>query len=152
MTLCSFMISLSASSVHRFNVRLSALPRAGRFPKMTPRLGTHFARSLYIESWSCMYTLSSPNFLGHGIHSHCSGQLSLLPIGWLMSTSFCWGSKSLCALVGLASNTWGCPWRPKHHVRQHCPQVADIVKRCWSICKRRYIKFCTLNLLTANLL
>jgi len=27
------------------------------------------------------------------------------------------GVKSYSALVGLASNMWGCQWRHKHHIR-----------------------------------
>jgi len=46
--------------------------------------------------------------------------------------------------VGLASYTWGSQWRHKRHVRQFCLQVANLVKRCWSICKYRYTKTCRL--------
>ena len=54
------------------------------------------------------------------------------------------GVKVLSALVGLASYTWGSQWRHKRHVRQFCLQVANLVKRCWSICKYRYTKTCRL--------
>src|SRR5208282_4676619 len=68
-------------------------------------------------------------------------------IGRKMSTSIGWGSKSLSALVGLASNTWGSQWRHKHLVCLFCLQVAYLVKRCRSVCKYRYTcRLSTLNL------
>src|SRR5664279_4137153 len=60
--------------------------------------------------------------------------------GWKMSTSFGWGSKFSCALVGLARNTCRAalcavprtPGLPNNC--QHCKATLDIV------CKCRYIK------------
>src|SRR5664279_2761138 len=39
--------------------------------------------------------------LGKEFTHICSGQLSLLPTGWKMSTSFCWGLNSVVHLWGL---------------------------------------------------
>src|SRR5664279_4689606 len=50
-------------------------------------------------------TGSSPSqhviFLGKELSHICSGQLSLLPTGWKMSTSFCWGLNPVVHLWGL---------------------------------------------------
>src|SRR5664279_491617 len=60
--------------------------------------------------------------------------------GWKMSTSYGWGSKFSCALVGLASNACraalcAVPRTPVLPTScQHCKATLDIV------CKCRYIK------------
>src|SRR5664279_2762419 len=47
------------------------------------------------ESWSRHVI-----FLGKEFTHICSGQVSLLPVGWKMSTSFCWGLNPVVHLWG----------------------------------------------------
>ena len=40
------------------------------------------------------------------------------------------------------STWWFVQWRHRHHFCQFCLQVANLVKRCWFICKCRYTNTC----------
>src|SRR5664279_950618 len=45
-------------------------------------------------------------FLGKEFTHICSGQLNILPTGWKMSTSFCWGLNPVVHLWGLRVICW----------------------------------------------
>ena len=93
-------------------------------------------------------TFSPRNFLGQGIHSHCSGQLSLLPNWTENEYQLRLGVKALSALVGLASNMRRLPLAPikTAYVSLTCklPPMSSALDTfyLYPACRLRHVKAC----------